>query len=184
LPDGSVQSVSRGWLFYTDPDTGEYISNFRNPYTNEVVDMPVFRAGISGDIMTVNGPQVSANFTMESTVYGRPPQLDHKFFGGQAFVSRSAFTRWQPRGLPNKRIEMTLDVWQCKAADLFDASKSHIPSHTTWTSQTEFQTWLNMPAVSVATNCGDRTGFVWSESLICQLSSWRAAWPTRHSRRP
>jgi len=146
LPDGSVQSVSRGWLFYTDPETGEYIDKFRNPYTNEMVDVPVFRAGISGDTMTVKGPQVSANFTMESTIYGRPPRLDYKFFGGQAFVSRSAFTRWQPRGLPNKRIEMTLDVWQCKAADLFDASRSHIPSNTTWTSQTEFQTWLNMPA--------------------------------------
>jgi hypothetical protein len=83
---------------------------------------------------------------MESTIYGRPPRLDYKFFAGQAFVSRDAFTRWQPRGLPNKRIEMTLDVWQCKAADLFDTSRSHIPSHTTWTSQTEFQTWLNMPA--------------------------------------
>lgn len=145
LPDGSVQSVSRGWLFYTDPETGEYISKFRNPYTNEMVDVPVFRAGISGDTMTVNGPQVSANFTMESTIFGRPPQLDYKFLGDQAIVSRSAFTRWQPRGAPNKRTEMTLDVWQCKAADLFDARKSHIPSHVTWTSQTEFQTWLNMP---------------------------------------
>jgi hypothetical protein len=146
LEDGSVQSVSRGWLFYTDPDTGEYIQSFKNPYTSAVVEVPVFRAGISGDTMTVNGPKVSANFTMESTVYGRPPQLEYKFLGEQAFVSRSAFTRWQPRGLPNKRTEMTLDVWQCNTADLFNTRNGYIPSRSTWMSQTEFQTWLNMPA--------------------------------------
>jgi hypothetical protein len=146
LADGSVQSVSRGWLFYTDPDSGEYMQSFKNPYTGAVVDVPVFRAGISGDTMTVEGPKVSANFTMESTVYGRPPELDYKFLGDQAFVSRSAFTRWQPRGLPNKRIEMTLDVWQCKTADVFNVRNGYIPSRSTWMSQTEFQTWLNMPA--------------------------------------
>jgi Protein of unknown function (DUF1838) len=146
LPDGSVQSVSRGWLFYTDPETGEYITSFKNPYTNENVDVPVFRAGISGDTATVNGPKTSANFTMESTVYDRPPLLEYKFFQDRAWISRHAFTRWQPRGQTAKRQEMTLDVWECKAADLFNPRKSYIPSRSTWTSQTEFQTWLKMPA--------------------------------------
>jgi Protein of unknown function (DUF1838) len=146
LPDGSVQSVSRGWLFYTDPVTDEYITSFVNPYTNESVEVPVFRAGISGDTATINGPKTSANFTMESTVYGRPPQLEYKFFGDRAWISRYAFTRWQPRGQPNKRIEMTLDVWDCARGDVFNARKSYIPSRSTWTSQTEFQTWLKMPA--------------------------------------
>lgn len=146
LPDGSVQSVSRGWLFYTDPETGEYINSFKNPYTNEMVTVPVFRAGISGGTATINGPKTSANFTMESTVYGRPPLLEYKFFKDRAWISRSAYTRWQPRGETAKRTEMTLDVWDCAAADLFNPRKSYIPSHSTWTSQTEFQTWLKMPA--------------------------------------
>jgi Protein of unknown function (DUF1838) len=145
LPDGSVQTVSRGWLFYTDPETGAYIGSFKNPYTNEIVDVPVFRAGISGDIATVTGPKTSANFTMESTVFGRPPQLDFKFFAGRAWVSRHAFTRWQPRGEAAKRTEMTLDVWDCATADLFNRRRSTIPNRATWTSQTEFQTWLRMP---------------------------------------
>ena len=145
LPDGSVQSVSRGWLFYTDAETGEYMTNFKNPYTNDTVEVPIFRAGISGDTATINGPKTSANFTMESTVYNRPPQLEYKFIGDRAWVSRYAFTRWQPRGLPNKRTEMTLDVWDCAAADIFNRRKTYIPNRSTWTSQTEFQTWLKMP---------------------------------------
>jgi hypothetical protein len=146
LPDGSVQTVSRGWLFYTDPETGEYITDFTNPYSNEKVTVPVFRAGISGGTLTKAGPTTSANFTMESTVYNRPTQLEYSFLGDRAIISRHAFTRWQPRNEPNKRTEMTIDVWDCAIRDLFNGRNTGIARTTSWTSQTEWQTWLKMPA--------------------------------------
>ena len=145
LPDGSIQTVSRGWLFYTDAANGEYITEFTNPYSNEKVVVPIFRAGISGGTLTKAGQTASANFTMESTVYNKPTQLEYSFLGDRAIVSRHAFTRWQPRTDPNKRTEMTIDVWDCAISDLFNNRNTGIARTTSWTSQTEFQTWLKMP---------------------------------------
>jgi Protein of unknown function (DUF1838) len=145
LPDGSVQTASRGWLFYTDAETGEYITEFTNPYSSEKVVVPIFRAGISGGTLTKTGPTTSANFTMESTVYNKPTQLEYSFLGDRAIVSRHAFTRWQPRAEPNKRTEMTIDVWDCAIRDLFNNRNTGIGRTSSWTSQTEFQTWLKMP---------------------------------------
>jgi Protein of unknown function (DUF1838) len=145
LADGSVQTVSRGWLFYTDAETGEYMTEFTNPYSNEKVTVPIFRAGISGGTLTKDGPKTSANFTMESTIYNRPTQLEYSFLGDRAFISRHAFTRWKPRAEPNQRTEMTIDVWDCAIRDLFNDRNTGIARTTSWTSQTEFQTWLKMP---------------------------------------
>jgi hypothetical protein len=143
--DGAVETRSRGWLLYTDVETGAYLTQFKNPYTEATVDVPVFRAGISGGVLTPQGPTTSANFTMESTVYGKPTKLDYAFIGETAFVSRHAFTRWTPRGETQARTEFTLDVWTCKAADLFNGRRTYIPNTSSWTSQTEWQTWLKMP---------------------------------------
>ncbi len=145
LADGSVQTVSRGWLFYTDAETGEYMTEFTNPYSNEKVTVPIFRAGISGGTLTKDGPKTSANFTMESTIYNRPTQLEYSFLGDRAFISRHAFTRWKPRAEPNQRTEMTIDVWDCAIRDLFNDRNTGVARTTSWTSQTEFQTWLKMP---------------------------------------
>jgi hypothetical protein len=143
--DGSIETRSRNWLFYTDPETGEFLDEFENPYTGEFVAVPAFRAGISGSVLTVNGPEVRAAFNMQSTVFGRPTLLQYSFLGDTAWVSRYAFTRWTPPGEDQARTEFTLDVWTCRAEDLFDEALTYVPNTYSWTSQTEFQTWLAMP---------------------------------------
>lgn len=144
--DGAIETRSRGWLLYTDVETGAYLKRFPNPLTGELLDVPVFRAGISGGVLTLQGPETSANFTMESTVYGKPTLLEYAFIGDRAFVSRHAFTRWTPRGDSQARTEFTLDVWSCRARDLFSPGMAYIPNTSSWTSETEWQTWLKMPA--------------------------------------
>ena len=145
LANGDIETVSRSWLFYTDPETGEYIKQFRNPYTGETLDVPPFRGGISGGTLTPNGPKVSASFTMESTAIGRPIKLEVKTVGPHSWVSRQAFTRWTPKGSTKARTEFTLDTWTVKTTDLANAALTLIPSTSSWTSQTEWQTWLKMP---------------------------------------
>lgn len=145
LPNGDVETVSRSFLFYTDPETGAYLSEWRNPVTGRLVPVPPFRGGISGSTLTPNGPKVSANFTMESTVFGRPPKLDFLTLGDTTIVSRTAFTRWTPRGARQARTEFTQDDWVVRTADLLDGRLTTIPAANAWTSQTEWQTWLDMP---------------------------------------
>jgi Protein of unknown function (DUF1838) len=145
LANGDVETKSRSWLFYTDPATGAYIKKWRNPITGKEVDVPPFRGGISGGTLTPNGPKVSANFTMESTVFGKPAALEFTTIGERTWVSRHAFTRWTPRGSTRARTEMTMDTWVVATRDLRNERLTAIPATTSWTSQTEWQTWLQMP---------------------------------------
>jgi Protein of unknown function (DUF1838) len=146
LGNGDVETKSRSWLFYTDPATGAYIKKWVNPYTGEAIDVPPFRGGISGGTITPNGPKVSANFTMESTVFNKPTQLEFVTIGERTWVSREAFTRWTPKGSTQARTEFTLDTWVAATRDLMNPKLTAIPSASSWTSQTEWQTWLKMPA--------------------------------------
>ncbi len=145
LPNGNVQDRSRGWMFYRDAVTGEYLDEFSNPYTGELLKVPTFRGGISGSVMTPNGPEVSANFSMESTVFNQPVRLDWRFVGDRVLISRHAFTRWKESSSGNVKTEMTLDNWACTIDDVLDhRRRTLIPSIYAWTSQTEWQTWLKM----------------------------------------
>ena len=145
LANGDVETKSRSWLFYTDPVTGAYLKRWRNPVTGNEVDVPPFRGGISGGILTPNGPKVSATFSMESTVFGKPPALEFVTIGERTWVSRHAFTRWMPKDSPRARTEMTLDTWVTATRDLMNPRLTTIPSTSSWTSDTEWQTWLQMP---------------------------------------
>lgn len=142
--DGAVEDRSRNWMFYKDPASGAYLSEFRNPYTGDTVAVPTFRGGIGGGVMTVNGPQVSANFTMESTVFGKPLLLDWRFIGDQVWIYRHAFTRWKESSTGFQKTEMTLDCWACRVEDVANDALTMIPSVYSWTSQTEWQSWLKM----------------------------------------
>jgi hypothetical protein len=142
--DGSLEERSRGWMLYRSADTGAYIDAFVNPYTGEKLTVPALRSGIQGSVITANGPVVSANFNMESTVFNRPMLLRWRFAGPTAFISRHAFTRWKESSTGIQKTEMTLDNWTCRIADLLDESQTSLPSTTSWTSQTEWQSWLNM----------------------------------------
>jgi Protein of unknown function (DUF1838) len=145
LPNGDVETKSRSWLFYTDPASGDYIKTWRNPMTGKDVTVPPFRGGISGGTLTPKGPKVSANFTMESTVFNAPTKLEFVTIGERTWVTRHAFTRWTPKGSTKARTEMTMDTWVVRTRDLTNKRLTAIPATSSWTSQTEWQTWLQMP---------------------------------------
>ncbi len=146
LANGDIETKSRSWLFYTDPATGAYIKTWHNPVTGQDIAVPPFRGGISGGTLTPNGPKVSASFTMESTVFDHPVELRFVTVGDRTWISRHAFTRWTPRGSTTARTEMTLDTWVAATRDLTNPRLTQIPATSSWTSQTEWQTWLQMPA--------------------------------------
>lgn len=142
--DGAIVERNRNWLFYKDPESGSYLSEFDNPYTGEKLPVPTFRAGITGAVIGVRGPELAANFKLESTVFDRPMLLDWQFIGDRAWIYRQAFTRWLEKSSGSHRTEMTLDCWVCNASDIANDRLTHIPNDYSWTSQTEWQSWLNM----------------------------------------
>lgn len=143
--DGKIETQSRSWLFYKDVETGAFLDRFTNPYTGKTLVVPDFRAGISGEILGPNGLELKANFGMKSSVFGKPVQLEAVHIGDRTIVTRHGFTQWTPAGTAVPRTEFTMDSWACRTADLSNEKLSAIPSTYAWTSQTEWQTWLEMP---------------------------------------
>ncbi len=144
LDNGNVETKSKGWLLYQDPKTGEFLSKMTNPYTGEEVEVPPFRAGIRGGIMTPNGPEVDANFNMESTAIGAPLNLVFTKMGDKMHITRHAFTKWFEKKSQTWRTEMTLDTYDFDMKYLYDQSYTHIPSEYHWTSQTSWLSILKM----------------------------------------
>ncbi len=144
--DGKIETTSRSWLFYKDLERGTFMDRFTNPYTGKTVDVPVFRAGISGEILGANGLELKANFGLKSSVFGKPVQLDIVQVGDRAVVTRHGFTQWTPPDTKKPRTEFTMDSWACSVKDLLNADAPAIPATYAWTSQTEWQSWLGMPA--------------------------------------
>ncbi|WOK35474.1 DUF1838 family protein [Sphingomonas sp. C3-2] len=143
--DGKIETRSRSWLFYKDLDRNVFLDRYTNPYTGKTVDVPVFRAGITGEVLGPNGLELKANFGMKSSVFGKPIALDIVTIGDRAVVTRHGFTQWTPPGTNEPRTEFTTDSWACALADLQTEDAPAIKSTHAWTSQTEWQTWLQMP---------------------------------------
>ena len=147
LDNGNIETKSKGWLLYQDPDSEEFIKEMRNPYTDEKVDVPPFRARIRGGIMTPNGPKMNASFTMESTAFNSPLNLVFNSIGSRMHVTRHAFTKWFEKKSGTWRTEMTLDTYDFDRNYLYDRNISHIPADYHWTSQTSWLSILKMPEI-------------------------------------
>ncbi|MDB4293031.1 DUF1838 domain-containing protein [Maribacter sp.] len=144
LDNGNVETKSKGWLLYRDPKTGEFLSEMTNPYTGESVEVPPFRAGIRGGVMTPEGPEVDASFTMESTAIGVPLDLVFTDMGDKMHITRHAFTKWFESKSQTWRTEMTLDTYDIDKKYLYHKSHTHIPAEYHWTSQTSWLSLLKM----------------------------------------
>lgn len=144
LDNGNIETKSKGWLLYQDPKTGDFLERMVNPYTQEEVEVPPFRAGIRGGVMTPQGPEVDANFKMESTAFNAPLNLVFNEMGGRMHITRHAFTKWLESKTQTYRTEMTLDTYDFAVSDLYDSSMTHIPSDSHWTSQTAWLSLLKM----------------------------------------
>jgi len=144
LPGDKIETKSRSWLLYQDPNSKEFLSEMVNPYTGNAVEVPVFRGGIRGSIMTSTGPEISANFKMESTAIGNPLNLVFNEIGKRIHVTRHAFTKWFEKKSETWRTEMTLDTYDFDKEYLYDRSLTNIPADSHWTSQTSWLSLLKM----------------------------------------
>lgn len=145
LEDGRIETRQRSWLFYKDLDRDVFLERFTNPYSGETLDVPIFRAGITGEVLGPKGLELKANFGMKSSAFNKPIELDIVRIGDRAVVTRHGFTQWTPAGTTQPRTEFTTDSWACPTAALADDKASAIKATHAWTSQTEWQTWLKMP---------------------------------------
>jgi len=142
--DSVLTDRSRSWMLYRDVETGAYLTTFKNPYTHRIVDVPQFKARVSGVKVAPEGLQYEASFPMESSAFGKPYRLKWALLGDMAVARREAFTYWQDPRSKVYRTEMTLDTWTFPVAELERRSESYIPNVPSWISETGWMGFLGM----------------------------------------
>lgn len=161
LPDGSVEERSHSWMFYRHATLDHWLERFENPWTGEQLDVPPFRGGPSHSwLRPESGAALEGGAGLESTAIGAPVSLSWRVLGDQVWLSKHAASRM--RAADSKaRNEFSIDAWVCRLDELRDASRTHLPSTYSWTSQAQWQPWLRM---------GDRPGgLTWRiESVVLE----------------
>ncbi len=134
-PGGSVVLKTKGWTFYTDPDTDAVITELLNPYTGKIVKSAPMSGAASEQIVgQALGPGQDGPFG----------EMRIQTVGGHAFVSSAKFARFQTGGISWFKLEGDLTDYACSAADLTNAALTHIPSTWSHNIVAEWQTWMNM----------------------------------------
>ena len=143
LADGSVEERSESWMFFCDPHTGEYLTEWRNPFSGELLQVPPFRGGPGATRLTPHGPVLDTSLKLESTALDQPVRLRWRVMGPQVWLSRHAASRiTAPEGQP--RNEFSVDSWVCQLNHLTDSRRSWIPSTYAWTSHGEWPRWFKL----------------------------------------
>ena len=143
LQDGSIEERSRNWMFYCDADTGAYLKQWRNPYTQAIINVPPWRGSPSTSKLTLQGPVMDFGSGFENTSIGQAPKLDWRTLGETTWITRHAATRLTD-DTGNARNEMSIDSWVCKTRDVAASELTHIPSTYAWTSHAQWQAWTEM----------------------------------------
>jgi hypothetical protein len=131
--NGSVTLKTKGWTFYTHPDTGEIVTEILNLYTGQVVQCP-----------PLSGPVFTATYGAPGTPPAPPMDLRHRRLEGHAWVEIDRISRFKPKDTTWFKLEADLVSYACRAADLDDPKASFIPSIWSHNVVAEWQTWMKM----------------------------------------
>jgi len=132
-PDGSISLKTKGWTFYTHPDTGEIVTEVLDPYTGEKVQCP-----------PLSGPAFTATYGAPGAAPAATLDLRQRRLGEHAWVEIDRISRFKPRDTTWSKLEADLVSYACRAADLDDPNKTFIPSIWSHNVVAEWQTWMKM----------------------------------------
>ena len=145
LPNGDYASQYWACAIYANPATGEYIDEYKNPYTKEVITLKPYCSNISGSTYSVKeGLKSRANFSMQSTVFNKPYLMDWRITGDTVVVNRPASTIWQEKSTGKTKVESTVDTYIAKLSDLQNPTLTSVDSTYQYTLTTEWMSMLKM----------------------------------------
>lgn len=133
--------------YFTDPDSGELLTRWHNPFTDTTVDVPRVRMGPSRSIMTARGLTVE---TAAGEAVGM--SLSHRFrppvvHGDVVWVTEEILVQGQPRGAgrPFSYNEMT--TYQARRSDLDDPERATVPTRVDFHGLVSFRPWMGFGAM-------------------------------------
>ncbi|HMQ09004.1 MAG TPA: DUF1838 family protein [Saprospiraceae bacterium] len=139
--DGGYQMLTREVALYQDLNTGEYLSQWDNPYT-----------GLTVDVIHVWNDPVNQSYLLEGR-FG-PWGVPYKRMGNNRLVMYSDIWLFYPSPLPVKDYPLHSRSDMYQAAELFqffmnedellDPHTRNVYSEVGWTRISDFLPWMNM----------------------------------------
>ena len=169
--DGSYDHVFHDVMFYLEAESGELLTTFANPYTDETHEPPIMRMGPFTNMMSVKATRLKMPPNM-------PPgalEVDWRHEpiivqGDDIYIRESATTKIanQAKGKPgasDKDYFFINDFFTLtgKVSDLENRTLQSAPAYTTYESLNEWTPWMAM---------GNRPGMVLGRGSTQKLSSY------------
>ncbi len=146
--------------FFTDNQTGKLLETWRNPVTDQVIDVPQVRMGPSTIIMTVDGLTVpnpsgdAAGLDLQH-FFREPVRLDDNVWMTEEIRIFGAPRR--PGGRPFSYNETT--TYQARQTDLDDPGLTSVPVQVQFSSVVSMRRWMGFgdtPGYTAARGFGGR----------------------------
>jgi hypothetical protein len=131
--DGAITLKTKGWTFYTHPDSGEIVTEILNPYTGQIVACP-----------PLSGPAYTAVYGAPGAAIAAALDLRQRRLGDHAWIEIDRIARFKPKDATWFKLEADLISYACRAADLDDPARRFIPSTWSHNVVAEWQTWMKM----------------------------------------
>jgi len=170
-PDG-YEVVEFEQAYYTDLHSGQVLTRWKNPYTNEVVAVPVYQERPARSLVTPN-LQFRSVIALPSSVqvshFVYPPRMD----GADIVFDESVFveTKAAPGKLAFRYVDQTILRAPLSWVDRRDTKTTG--SKTQFAATCSWRPWLNMGARSGHMTASGQGGF--GLSVASLPAAWREA---------
>ena len=157
-PDGSFHWISREVSYYKDLKSGEILSQWTNPFTNEVVD-----------VLHVANDPVNGKFGAPATTKHQFPWLQHGDIMSMLVSVPLAYPNaLQPAEFPKQSsgpmyLASEHFSFFMNVKDLHNPALTTIPAHYTWFRTGPFLPWMNM---------GGKEGYLIYAGTGSKLAKW------------
>jgi len=150
--DGSFRLFNRECAFYTDARTGEFIDEWRNPYTNEICDVqPIHNKTVNAHLIVSEKVGTAIEMDFDGTLMEVPLPLGWDTFGDKllsTFEVHTAFpNELSPKVWPRESAGAVLRIAEIfqRVADLAEVENPELTSADysgTWTRVGPWLPWM------------------------------------------
>jgi Protein of unknown function (DUF1838) len=157
LPDGTVRYLAREIAQFTDLATGEVLETWRNPFTDETVEVWPLRNGPLNYSLSPNSPVDSGGWKMLTKPPGPAPAAgfyvpvfvegDDLIMALDAQASRKSPLspeEWPRESNGANLVYSEHNTWKAKVSDMENADLPTIPVFAAWHSIKPWRPWMLM----------------------------------------
>ncbi len=149
--DGGYDGAMFEVAYFTDWNTGERLETFKNPYTGEVVKVPVTRSGPNpvkidaGGVSRAGSPASAAGREVGQRF------LPFRVVRDRVWLVEEIQVRMTPPSGGPAFASSSITNYSASLADVLDRKSSMAPAEVSYTALVNWRPWLNM---------GDRPGYL------------------------